>query len=399
MHKIKNDTKHIGIVLSKAPAYSETFFNSKIVGLKGSGFKVTIFVQKNDTSFNVCNTVKAPIVSKHNPLLQFFRIGFVLLVFMIRFPKRLSKFIVLERHANRSWTQIIKNIYNNSHILKSNVDWLHFGFATMAIQSEHVAESINAKMGVSFRGFDLNVFPKENPNCYDILWKKVDKVHAISNYMLNKGYELGLSKTTNFSIITPAIDVFLFDSINNVLSRDSIRIVTTARLHKIKDIKLIIDAMVILRDHAIKFEYHIIGDGPEHDNLLNQIKILGLEKEVILVGKKSHSEVAELLKLADIYVQYSESEGFCNAVLEAQAAGLLCIVSDGGALPENVLHEQTGWVIPKKNASLLAQAIMNVIHLPDSVKKQIITAAQERIKNEFNLSKQQQLFKTFYEND
>ncbi|MBK7870836.1 MAG: glycosyltransferase family 4 protein [Saprospiraceae bacterium] len=52
---------------------------------------------------------------------------------------------------------------------------------------------------------------------------------------------------------------------------------------------------------------------------------------------------------ADIYLQYSIQEGFCNAVLEAQAMGLLCIVSDAEGLPENILHGQTGWVVPKGN--------------------------------------------------
>ena len=38
----------IGIVLSSTPAYSETFFNSKIKGLQKNGFEVVLFVNSKD---------------------------------------------------------------------------------------------------------------------------------------------------------------------------------------------------------------------------------------------------------------------------------------------------------------------------------------------------------------
>jgi colanic acid/amylovoran biosynthesis glycosyltransferase len=386
----------IGIVLSNSPTYSETFFRSKIQGLQLSGFDVTLFVQKCHPNFDLCNVVEAPKVHKHNPILQFFKMSFLLLGFMIRFPKRLSKFISLERQAKRSGFQIIKNIYNNAHLLTSDMNWLHFGFATMAIHSEHVAKAINAKMAVSLRGFDIDVYPENHPHCYDLLWQQVDKVHSISNYLLEKAYQLGLSPQRSFAIITPAIDVSLFRYHDTPFSKDKTQILTVARLHPVKDLKLTIEAMAILYANNIDFEYQIIGDGPEYDTLQAHIKELRLDHIVTLTGKKSHAEVGDALKSADVYVQYSASEGFCNAVLEAQSVGLLCIVSDGGALPENVLHEKTGWVVPKKKPELLAQAIMNVIFLPDSTIKQIRETAQERVKNEFNLAIQQQLFKAFY---
>ena len=38
----------IGIVLSSIPAYSETFFNSKIKGLQKNGFEVVLFINSKD---------------------------------------------------------------------------------------------------------------------------------------------------------------------------------------------------------------------------------------------------------------------------------------------------------------------------------------------------------------
>jgi len=389
----------IGIVLSKTPSYSETFFLNKIKGLLKSGLVVTLYVQKTNPDFTLCPVIVAPNVNKNNSVIQFFKMTFVLCRFLMRFPKRFFDFIRLERQAQRSSFQMAKNMYNNMHLLQANVDWLHFGFATIAIQSENVSRAIQAKMGVSFRGFDIDVYPKNHPNCYNLLWKQVDKVHTISEYLLKEAYKLGLSTKTAYKIITPAIDVVQFHREEYLFSKDRIQIISVARLHPIKDLKFSIDAMAILKKQEPDFQYHIIGDGPEAEELQEQIIRLELHNHVKLLGRKEPNEVLDALKQSDIYVQYSASEGFCNAVLEAQSVGLLCVVSNGGALPENVLHEKTGWVVPKKKPHLLAQAIRNIIHLPDADKKQISLVAQERVKLLFNLNKQQKLFIAFYESN
>ena len=56
----------IGLVISNTPAYSETFFNSKIKGLKENGFKVVLFVSHNTNNFNLCEVKLAPKIYKKN---------------------------------------------------------------------------------------------------------------------------------------------------------------------------------------------------------------------------------------------------------------------------------------------------------------------------------------------
>ena len=126
----------IGIVLSTTPGYSETFFLSKIKGLQASGNAITLFTQKANPDFTLCKVVVAPKVHKNNTILQFVKMNFIVLVFALSYPKRFFKFLKLERQIKRSWLRIAKNIYNNAHLLQSQMDWLHFGFATIALQSE-----------------------------------------------------------------------------------------------------------------------------------------------------------------------------------------------------------------------------------------------------------------------
>ena len=42
------------------------------------------------------------------------------------------------------------------------------------------------KSSVSFRGYDIGLYPYDNPGCYDLLWEKIDKVHTISDDLYNK---------------------------------------------------------------------------------------------------------------------------------------------------------------------------------------------------------------------
>jgi len=397
----------IGIVLSSPPGYSETFFTSKIKGLQANGIEVILFVQNSKNNFSLCEINKAPKVYKNYPFLQAFLIGLKLIA-LITYSKTIYRFIRLERNDKSSWSSIIKKTFLNNHILKQKVDWLHFGFATQALGSELVAKAIGAKMAVSFRGFDINVYPLKHLNCYAKVWDNVDKVHSISSYLLQKAYSLGLSKEVPFKIITPAVDLQKSPRlINNVVTERSrsddenkkpVKIVTIARLNWIKGIDIALSTMKILKEEGIDFKYNIIGGWKSKDieRYLYQVYQLGLGDEVTFLGKLTHKDALQKMNEASIYLQPSLNEGFCNAVLEAQALGKLCIASDVGGLPENIQNNKTGWLVPKSNTEALANKIIEVVHFSEKDKQLVSKNAQQRVKNYFTIERQQNYFVEFY---
>ncbi|MDT0552262.1 glycosyltransferase family 4 protein [Urechidicola vernalis] len=387
----------IGIVLSKPPSYSETFFVSKIKGLQRHGHEVILFVQSGEEAFDLCTVNTALPIYRRNIVKQLYYVLKVFLLFIRHFQVCL-RFMQTERVYGTGWIGVIKKVYVNMHILTKKLDWLHFGFATMALGKEHVAKAIKAKMAVSFRGFDMAIYPIKYPNCYKVLWEQVDKVHTISNDLYQLALTNGLNSEIPFQKITPAIDVNNFNraDADHQKSSDTIKIMTVARLHWKKGLTYTLQALKLLKDKGIDFQYTIIGEGTEYEKLMYIRYQLGLEKEVQLIGKVPHSTIKELLVAHDIYVQYSISEGFCNAVIEAQAMGLLCVVSDAEGLSENVLHNKSGWVVPKRSPEKLATKIAEIIELEKNLKKKITDFAMDRVKKEFNLKKQQQEFVTFY---
>lgn len=74
----------------------------------------------------------------------------------------------------------------------------------------------------------------------------------------------------------------------------------------------------------------LVGEGELRQYFEKKIVDLGLEKKVLLLGKRE--DVHEILQAFDLFVFPSLFEGFGTAVIEAQSAGLPCIVSD--AVPE-----------------------------------------------------------------
>ncbi len=391
----KNNIK-IGLVLSSTPGYSETFFRSKIEGLQENGARVTLFCQSKKKDFTLCPVVEGAKVSR-NPIIQAW---YFIKVFagLLPYVCTVLKYVRIERKEKTSWGQLLKKIYLNAHILKHKLDWLHFGFATMALGKETVAKTIGAKMAVSFRGFDIAVYPVKNPGCYKILWKYVDKVHTISISLLQLAKKHGLPDNTAYMKITPAIETTLFQTETlNVYKNERVVLMTTGRLHWIKGYVTTLEALAILKLQGFEFTYKIVGEGVEYERIAFAAYQLGLKDEVNFMGRVPHDQIQKELEAADIYLQYSIQEGFCNAVLEAQAMGKLCIVGDGGGLSENVLHEQTGWVVPKYSPELLAEQIKRVLLLDVEEKNRISKSAIERVRKEFNVEKQQKEFLTFYE--
>jgi glycosyltransferase involved in cell wall biosynthesis len=384
----------IGIVLPNVPAYSETFFNNKIKGLENYGYKTILFVNSNSGNSNFKNLKVAPNFSRNKIYNLFLSIKYFFQSILFHFPAT-KKLFLLNKKDNFSIIDNLKNIISNSHILSQKVDWLHFGYGTMAIGRENVAQAIGAKMAVSFRGFDHYVFPVKNKKCYDLLFSKNVKYHVLSSGMKDS---LVLQKINSDKIIkiTPAIDINLFDSKTTNTNTQTINLVTISRLHWIKGIEYTLEALSILKQNNINFHYTIIGDGIEKERLQFAVYQLGLIDNVTFAGKLSSVEIKTELEKSNLYIQYSIQEGFCNAVLEAQAMGKICIVSDAEGLSENVINNETGFVVEKRKPLHLANKIIEVLNMPEFDKNKISSQAIHRVKNQFNLENQIEQFITFY---
>lgn len=384
----------IGLILNSAPGYSETFFRSKIRLLEENGVNVIVFANQSDaeeieyqlvSGFNWSGNGLTKI---GNLLISVFR--------LILSPLRALKLFQLNKKDGFSLKKNCLSLLTSAHILRHKPDWLHFGFATAALGRENLGRALSARVSASIRGYDMAVYPQKNADCYRLLWERIDKLHHLSDDLYALAIKENLSEKIAHQKITPAIDVSLFKGRVFQGFSEKLKLVTVGRLHWIKGFDYVLESLSLLVKNGVEFEYTVIGDGKDYERLIFACHQLGLENKVRFVGKKTPAEITETLRDSDIYLQYSIHEGFCNALLEAQAIGLLCIGSDGGAIPENIVHNQTGWIVPRRNPQSLAKQILEILSLPEDKLSQLSAAATIRIKSEFNHTKQKKELLNFY---
>lgn len=387
----------IGIVLPNVPVYSETFFSNYLLALKNKGYEIIIFVSSNkkQPAFHDFKVVQAPNVSTKSLSTFGNIIGLAFKLLFKNFTEAV-KLYKLDKQDGVSLIRRIKNSFINSHFFDYQLDWLHFGYGALAVHRENVARVIGAKMAVSFRGYDYYYFPQKHKDCYKILYSKQVKYHVLSMAMKQDLLSKGIS-SNNCVVIPPAINVDFFTNNTTISCKLPIAITTVSRLHTVKGIDYMLQAMKILKDLGINFHFKIIGSGNEFESLNKLRHDLNIEDYVTFMGTLNPNEVKSELEKTCIYLQYSHEEGFCNAVLEAQAMGLLCIVSNAEGLQENVVNECTGWIIERKSPKILVQKIIEVINMPQENKMMISKNASQRVQQQFNMAKQNQSFIKFYE--
>jgi len=256
------------------------------------------------------------------------------------------------RYLKSGWSQfrwdVLKHFYLDAPLLRLHPDILHFEFGSLAVGRTYLKNLLNTKMSVSFRGYDLNFVCLDKPDHYHALWQALDGCHLLSNHLWNRALERGCPKDMNHHIIPPAIDLDTFHDQKTIQPRQlgtrnhPLRILSVGRLEWKKGYEHALAAVRLLMDRNIFFEYHIIGSGQYVAAIHYARYQFGLDNYVRFLGSQSHERVIESLQWADVFLHPSLSEGFCNAVLEAQAIGLPVVCSDAGGLPENILDGVTG---------------------------------------------------------
>lgn len=128
----------------------------------------------------------------------------------------------------------------------------------------------------------------------------------------------------------------------------------------------------------------ILGQGELHDSLATQVRHLGLEKHVALPGFRT--DVLSLMKTADLFVMSSVMEGLGTSLLDAMASARPIVATKTGGIPEVVVHEETGLLVPPRDANALAEAIIAVLQDPERARR-YATAGFERVHRHFSVGR------------
>lgn len=137
------------------------------------------------------------------------------------------------------------------------------------------------------------------------------------------------------------------------------RVAYVGRLHPIKRIDRLIEAIAIARRAMPHLELDVVGPGERHGRELADLaRRLGVTDAVRFHGFVSADEKLRVLSQAQLGALLSESEGLPMAALETMACGTPMVLSAGCHIPE--AHERAGIVVPGTSGEA-AEAILTML--------------------------------------
>ncbi|MCC6794159.1 MAG: glycosyltransferase [Candidatus Hydrogenedentes bacterium] len=245
-------------------------------------------------------------------------------------------------------------------VREHNIDILHAHSSHAVIYAVLAKKFAGRGKVVASRRVD---FPP-NKNAFS-RWKynQPDRIVAISDCIARVLRDFGIPEH-KLRTVHSGIDLKRFDV--TPLPRSEIGIPegvplagNVAALVGHKDHATLLDAVpAILRD-VPEFRLVIAGEGPLRQQIEAQIERLEIGKSVKLLGQRS--DVPRLLRALDLFVMSSSEEGLGTSVLDAMACGVPVVATDAGGIPEMVRDGETGFLVPLKNPSALANAVVRAM--------------------------------------
>lgn len=233
----------------------------------------------------------------------------------------------------------------------------------------------------------------------DYSWRlalqRSDEVTVISNYLGERarrlGYEGEIKLIPNGVDIERYSQMFTDQELQDL--RDSlggneniVMLVSTSRLAEKNGLDLVVQALKYLPENL---HFYNFGSGREKSRLINLADSLGVRARVHLENYIDHDTLPKYLKIADVFIRPSRSEGQGISFLEAMAAKLPVIATPVGGIvdfladPSNTSGQvATGYFCESENPESIASTIKQV--MTDENRNQIIENAYKMVREKYN---------------
>lgn len=247
----------------------------------------------------------------------------------------------------------------------------------------------------NYAGFGAMFFKTFFPNCYFVLnlqegdpiehikqrvkrvyplfeqiFKKANHIVTVSNFLADFAKTMNGCKNIQVvpngvdrNVFAGELDTLLLQNVKDKLQKgkNDVFIVTSSRLVKKNGI-----ADVILSLHHLpeNYKFLILGDGPDREQLKLFTEAQDLTNRVYFLGHILHDMLPNYLKISDVFIRPSLSEGFGLAFLEAMAAGIPVIGTAIGGTPDCIFDP---FLNPEKKPTGLFCKVQDPIDIAEKI--------------------------------
>lgn len=239
-----------------------------------------------------------------------------------------------------------------------------------------------------------------------VIIRKAYLITVISNYL--KIYARKINKKADIYLIPNGVDIdnfskdYSYGELSATADSMGVRpgekiIISTSRLVAKNGLDVLIKAVaVLIADHSrANAKLLLLGDGELKLELEKLAETLNIRERVIFAGSVNHSDLPQFLKISDVFVRPSRSEGLGSAFLEAMAAGTPVIGTRIGGIPDFLKDKETGLFAKVDNPEDISEKINLILNNKD-LREKIIKNGRELIVRNYNWAKIAAEFKNIY---
>ena len=361
--------------------------------------KINIYLFGNGNSINYKNSNIKTFFTPQGKLNIICFVFFQLFRLFIYYPKKLYKLVQNHKIFSKSGSILI-SLSKILPVLNHTPDIFHIQWAKSLPFWFFLKEIYGVKIVLSLRGSHINYSPYANDSLtrnYNILFPKVDRMHAVSRKISFKAEKLGANRSKT-DIIYSALDLDLLKAYkkNNYEPHRPFRFLSVGRFHWVKGYQYSISAFAKLKKIDKNIHYSIVSNNGISEEILYQIDELSLNNNIEIVYPHSQENVYKIMRGSDCLILPSVQEGISNVVLESMAIGLPIISSDCGGMKEIINYGRNGFYFPARDSIALEKLLLKVMNLGIEERGRIIKHGGEYINQNFNPKLIKNQFHNFY---
>jgi colanic acid/amylovoran biosynthesis glycosyltransferase len=398
----KQQRLKVAYIMSRFPKLTETFILYEMLAMQREGVQIEVYPLLREQTEVMHPEAAAFVESAHFQPCVSLAILHANLHFVRRKPRIYLK--TLWTLLSKNWGSLRffmgvfgifpKSVFFARQMEAENINHIHAHFASHPAAAAFIINQLNGiPYSFTAHGSDLH-------RDRHMLREKVTSsafVATISEY--NK--ELIISEChgeyrDKVTVIHCGVDteVFRFRSGETPYEKGEkpFMIICVGTLHEVKGQAVLIRACRKLHENGIDFTCHFVGDGPDRTTLTELVNQAGISGKVRFHGRQKRERIAELLQEADVLVAPSvptkdgRREGIPVVLMEAMSSGVPVITSNISGIPELVVDERTGLLVPPGDATSLAAALERY-HQDPALRKRLGLSGRKMVIDEFDLYK------------
>lgn len=180
------------------------------------------------------------------------------------------------------------------------------------------------------------------------------------------------------------------------------KILNVARHVEYKGIDFLLQSLAIFKRYFSDFSLTQVGSGPLTSKLKALVAELGLKDNVNFVGSLPHCGVSKLMGESSVLVLSSHDAGrgaieALGVVLnEASASCLPVVCTSNGGMPEAVVDNETGFVVPERDSFSIAERLL-LLAKSSKLRVKMGRYGRDFVFDRFNICRQTELIESVYD--